>query len=58
MEGKIRFCVSAGHTKEQLDYALLHIENIADMLGLRYSRKPRTTAKIEYYSDNEMELII
>ncbi|XP_032668748.1 serine palmitoyltransferase 2 isoform X2 [Odontomachus brunneus] len=55
MEGRIRFCLSAAHTKEQLDYVLSHIEDIADTLGLRYSKKPRTTAKIEYYSDSETE---
>ncbi|KAG5317264.1 SPTC2 palmitoyltransferase, partial [Pseudoatta argentina] len=54
MEGRIRFCLSAAHTKEQLDYVLSHIEEIADILGLRYSRKLRTTTKIEY-SDSEME---
>ncbi|XP_012217853.1 serine palmitoyltransferase 2 isoform X2 [Linepithema humile] len=55
MEGRIRFCLSAAHTKEQLDYVLSHIEMIADTLGLRYSKKPRTTTKIEYYSDSETE---
>lgn len=82
MQGRIRFCLSAAHTKEQLDYVsvallnrevlcysevlyqcqryylfqvLSHIEKIADKLGLRYSKKPRTTTKIEYYSDNETE---
>ncbi|KAK2576020.1 hypothetical protein KPH14_007372 [Odynerus spinipes] len=55
MEGRIRFCLSAAHTKEQLDYVLLHIEKIADTLGLRYSRKPRDPNPIEYYSDNEVE---
>ncbi|RLU16159.1 hypothetical protein DMN91_011919 [Ooceraea biroi] len=55
MEGRIRFCLSAAHTKEQLDYVLSHIEDIADTLGLRYSRKPRDPAKIEYYSDSETE---
>ncbi|KAL6420829.1 hypothetical protein ACFW04_014371 [Cataglyphis niger] len=55
MEGRIRFCLSAAHTKEQLDYVLSHIEKIADSLGLRYSKKPRVTTKVEYYSDNETE---
>ncbi|KMR04938.1 serine palmitoyltransferase 2-like protein [Lasius niger] len=55
MQGRIRFCLSAAHTKEQLDYVLLHIEEIADTLGLKYSRKPRVPTKIEYYSDNETE---
>ncbi|CAL1688975.1 unnamed protein product [Lasius platythorax] len=55
MQGRIRFCLSAAHTKEQLDYVLSHIEEIADTLGLKYSRKPRVPTKIEYYSDNETE---
>ncbi|XP_020290705.1 serine palmitoyltransferase 2 [Pseudomyrmex gracilis] len=55
MEGRIRFCLSAAHTKEQLDYVLSHIEEIVSTLGLRYSRKPRTSTKIEYYSDGETE---
>jgi serine palmitoyltransferase len=40
MEGRIRICLSAAHTKEQLDYALQVIEKVADELGLKYSRKP------------------
>ncbi|XP_043789420.1 serine palmitoyltransferase 2 isoform X1 [Apis laboriosa] len=55
MEGRIRFCLSAAHTKQQLDYVLLHIESLADFLGLRYSRKSRDPAPIEYYSDGEAE---
>jgi len=42
IEGKIRFCLSAAHTKEQLNYVLSHIEKIADMLRLRCSRKLRS----------------
>jgi len=37
-----------------ISQVLSHIEEIADMLGLRYSRKLRTTTKIEYF-DSEME---
>ncbi|XP_050586190.1 serine palmitoyltransferase 2 [Bombus affinis] len=55
MEGRIRFCLSAAHTKQQLDYVLSHIESLADSLGLRYSRKIRDPAPIEYYSDGETE---
>lgn len=55
MEGRIRFCLSAAHTKQQLDYVLLHIERLADSLGLRYSRKIRDSMPIEYYSDGETE---
>lgn len=55
MAGRIRFCLSAAHTKEQLDYVLKNIEEIADLAGLRYSRKPRDSNPIEYYSDSESE---
>lgn len=48
MEGRIRFCLSAAHTKEQLDYALNVIDEISDTLGLKYSRKPRDLNPIEY----------
>lgn len=48
MEGRIRFCMSASHTKEQLDYALDTIEEMAGELGLKYSQKPRSTDPIIY----------
>lgn len=48
MEGRIRFCLSAAHTKEQLDYALTVIDEISDTLGLKYSRKSREQNVIEY----------
>ncbi|KAL5279621.1 SPTLC2 family protein [Megaselia abdita] len=48
MEGRIRFCLSASHTKEQLDYALQVIDEISDQLGLKYSRKSRDPNPIEY----------
>ncbi|KAF7997601.1 hypothetical protein HCN44_006172 [Aphidius gifuensis] len=49
--GRIRFCLSAAHTKEQLDYVLQNIEEVADLIGLRYSRKQRDPNPIEYYSE-------
>lgn len=48
MYGRIRFCLSAGHTKEQLDYAIKVIEEESETLGLKYSRKPRSYDPIEY----------
>jgi len=39
MEGRIRFCLSAAHTKEQLDFALEAIDEIAD--DLRFPAIPR-----------------
>ncbi|XP_076274535.1 serine palmitoyltransferase 2-like [Rhynchophorus ferrugineus] len=47
-EGRIRICLSAGHTKEQLDYALGVLERVADEIGLKYSRKPRDLTPINY----------
>lgn len=48
MEGRIRFCLSAAHTKEQLDYVLAAIDDIGSTLGLKYSKKPRDPNPIEY----------
>lgn len=48
MQGRIRICLSAAHTKEQLDYALEVIDKVADELGLKYSRKPRNPNPIDY----------
>ncbi|XP_019879160.2 serine palmitoyltransferase 2 [Aethina tumida] len=47
-EGRIRICLSAGHTKEQLDYALDVIDEVADELGLKYSRKSKNLTPIDY----------
>jgi len=35
---RARFCISAGHTREDLDRALEEIDEIADILKLRYAR--------------------
>ena len=48
LEGRIRVCLSAAHTKEQLDYALETIDKVADKLGLKYSRKPKDLTPIIY----------
>lgn len=36
LSSRARFCISAGHTREQLDAALASIEEVADKLKLRY----------------------
>lgn len=36
LESRARFCISAGHKREQLDRALEAIEEITDILKLRY----------------------
>lgn len=35
---RARFCISAGHTRPELDEALEQIDEIADLLKLRYGR--------------------
>ena len=35
---RVRFCVSAGHTRAELDNVLAQLEEIADSLRLRYRR--------------------
>jgi len=36
LQSRARFCISAGHTREQLDRALNEIDEVADLLKLRY----------------------
>ncbi|XP_077994691.1 serine palmitoyltransferase 2-like [Glandiceps talaboti] len=40
IESRARFCLSAAHNKETLDKALAIIEEVGDLLSLRYSRLP------------------
>jgi serine palmitoyltransferase len=35
---RARFCVSAAHTREDLDKALAAIDEVADILKIRYAR--------------------
>lgn len=35
---RARFCISAGHTRQDLDRALKEIDEIADICNLRYAR--------------------
>ncbi|KAM3959549.1 serine palmitoyltransferase long chain base subunit [Aphomia sociella] len=37
-KARIRFCLSAAHTREHLDKCLAAVEHVADTVGLRYSR--------------------
>lgn len=47
-EERVRFCISASHTKEILDDALKAIEEMADLLRLRYSRRKPNMEPVEY----------
>jgi len=39
VESRVRFCLSAAHTKEMLDKALAVINEVGDLLFLKYSRQ-------------------
>lgn len=38
VESRARFCLSASHTREDLEKALSVISEVGDLLGLKYSR--------------------
>lgn len=48
-EGCIRACISAAHTKEQLDYALEVIQKVSNQIGIRCFSKPQNPKLIDYY---------
>jgi serine palmitoyltransferase len=43
-ESRVRFCLSASHTKEMLDKALEAIDEVGDLLFLKYSRRRGATS--------------
>ncbi|XP_053200938.1 serine palmitoyltransferase 2-like [Panonychus citri] len=48
IESRVRFCLSASHTKEMLDEALRVTSIVGDKLALKYSRRKRETINVEY----------
>ena len=38
VSSRVRFCLSAGHTREKLDEALEIIEEVVDLIKLRYNK--------------------
>ncbi|CAF2151067.1 unnamed protein product [Rotaria magnacalcarata] len=40
-ESRVRFCISAGHTKEMLDHALKSMDEVGQLVSLRYSKQNR-----------------
>ncbi|RWS30972.1 serine palmitoyltransferase-like protein [Leptotrombidium deliense] len=48
IESRVRFCLSASHTKEMLDEALAVTDRVGSKLALKYSRKPKKIRDIEY----------
>ncbi|XP_046849497.1 serine palmitoyltransferase 2-like [Xenia sp. Carnegie-2017] len=39
LESRARFCISAAHTRDQLDKAVTAMIEVGDLLGMRYSRR-------------------
>lgn len=48
LKSRVRFCISAAHTKEMLEKTLQSLDVIGDKLQLKYSHRPRTSAKVIY----------
>lgn len=38
LQSRSRFCISAGHTRDDLDRALAEIEEVADVIDIRYAK--------------------
>lgn len=49
---RARFCLSAAHTKEMIDKALEVIQEVGDMIALKYSRQP-----VPAIDESEIELL-
>lgn len=47
-KARVRFCLSADHTKEQLDQVLEIVNEIGDMTGTKYGTKKFQGLTIEY----------
>uniref|UniRef100_A0A2I9LPR3 serine C-palmitoyltransferase n=1 Tax=Centruroides hentzi TaxID=88313 RepID=A0A2I9LPR3_9SCOR len=45
IESRARFCMSAGHTREMLDKALDAIDEVGDVLTIKYSKRPHDSTK-------------
>uniref|UniRef100_A0A9L0KDW6 serine C-palmitoyltransferase n=1 Tax=Equus asinus TaxID=9793 RepID=A0A9L0KDW6_EQUAS len=54
-EARARFCISAAHTREQLDTVLEALDEMGDLLYLKYSRH-RKSARPELYDETSFEL--
>ncbi|XP_046576494.1 serine palmitoyltransferase 2-like [Haliotis rubra] len=52
IKSRARFCLSAAHTKEMLDTALVIIDELGDELNMKYSRFPSRV-----FSENSIKLI-
>ena len=48
-EERMRFCMSAGHTKEMIDNALNAISQVGDHIHIKYSRNKKLEEKSIQY---------
>ena len=39
MSARIRFCLSAAHTREELDYVLAHVNQLGDYYGIKFGSR-------------------
>ncbi|XP_055977943.1 serine palmitoyltransferase 3 [Sorex fumeus] len=54
-EARARFCVSAAHTREMLDTVLQALDEMGELLQLKYSRH-RKSARPELYDETNVDL--
>ncbi|XP_005995088.1 serine palmitoyltransferase 3 [Latimeria chalumnae] len=55
VESRARFCVSAAHTREMLDRVLNAIDELGDIIQLKFSRHSRSS-RPELYDETDFEL--
>lgn len=55
IESRARFCISAAHTKDVLDRALSVIDEVGDLLQLKYSRHKIQPSLVRPFDDNVYE---
>lgn len=56
-ESRVRFCLSASHTKEMLDKALEAIDEVGDLLSMKYSRKNKSKSLKEAIKECSINII-
>ena len=47
VSARVRFCLSASHTREQLTKVLDEVDKVGDILVLKHSRRPRQPKSIK-----------
>jgi len=46
--GRVRFCISASHTKEMIDKSLEVMDEIGDRVGIKFSSRPISREEVIY----------